>query len=227
MPYLDHIRSLQKRMLGDQEFKGLCKKYKIPWDPDRGYEPRWFAGPEVSPPRFVIVMAEPAPISKTEENHLLPAVDAVNWLDGYNFKMQEHYWRLNVKALFREIWPEETSMMMNRHVGGTCAFWMSLPHGKTTLAIPRELEAFFIEKYFLEVLALCAKSELIAAGSKASARLSRYAIPHHKCWAFTRPGCNRTEAQTSWRLLGQSLRALHGGTSKASAVSGNGAATFA
>lgn len=206
MGYLDRVRSLQKRMLADHEFKGLCKKYSIPWAPDSGYEPRWFAGPEASPPRFLIVMAEPAPISKTEESHLLPAVAAVRWLDGYDFKLLEHYWRLNVKALFREVWPEETSSMMNRHVGGTCAFWMSLPHGKTTLAVPRELEEFFIEKYFLEILELCAKSELIAAGGKASTRLSRYSIPHRTCWAFTRPGCNRAEAKASWRHLGQSLR---------------------
>jgi len=206
MGYLDGIQSLQKRMLVDSEFKRLCEKYNIPWAPDRGYEPRWFAGPEASPPRFLIVMAEPAPISPTEESHLLPAVGAVNWLDGYNFKLLEHYWRLNVKALFGEMWPDGTSSMMNLHVGGTCTFWMSLPHGKTTQTVPRELEAFFVEKYFLEILALCANSELIAAGGKASARLSKYNIPHRKCWAFTRPGCNRAEAKASWMRLGQSLR---------------------
>ena len=206
MNYLTGIRSLQKRMLADSEFKALCKKYQVPWSPDKGYEPRWFAGPEVSPPRYLIVMAEPAPISATEESHLLPAVTTVNWLEGYNFKLPEHYWRLNVQALFREMWPDETSGMMNKHVGGTCAFWMSLPHGKTTLAVPRELEAFFVESYLLKILAMCANTELIAAGGKASARLSRYNIPHHKCWAFTRPGCNRAEAKRSWRRLGQELR---------------------
>lgn len=206
MNYIERMKELQKQMLADNEFQDLCLKHGLPWDPANGYEPRWFAGHSEKPPRYLVVMAEPAmPAPYPDSSEFPPSIDRMNWLDGYDLSLREHYWRENVEVVFKQIWPNNTSQMMNKHVGGTCAFWMSLPPGKANDDVPRELESFFMRKYFPEILKICGDVELIAAGGKAQRRLSPYNIPHHSCWAFTRPGCNRKEARESWVTLGKRL----------------------
>ncbi len=196
------ILSLQQDMVQDAHFRALCEKYGLPWDTEAGYEPRWYNGPAPDQVRVLMLMAEPGPITPTEADNLLPAISHTDWIGDYDLRLQEHYWRENLLAFCRAIWPENTQSCMYRYLGGSCTFWMSLPHGSTTDTVPMELVDYFLNSYLKPFLAQFPNATMVAAGGKSSQRLNRLGVPHEKCWAFTRPGCNRQEARDSWARVG-------------------------
>jgi phosphopantetheine adenylyltransferase len=60
------VLRLQAEMLRDETFETLCRKYRLPWDFESGYVPRWYNGPAPDDVRVLFLMAEPAAISSTE-----------------------------------------------------------------------------------------------------------------------------------------------------------------
>lgn len=200
------ITALRRIMLADEMFKALCLKHGLPWDPDAGYEPRWFSGPAPEETQVLMFMAEPGPITKTEARNLLKAIAHDDWIGTYDLRLQEHYWREHLRTFCRYIWPENTERNMYDHLAGSCTFWMSLPHGSTTDAVPLELIDYFSKTYLNRILALFPDVIIVAAGAKSRDRLKRAGVPHEYCWAFTRPGCNQRKAKESWRDVGTAIR---------------------
>lgn len=208
---IERVKELQQEMLRDQNFRQLCETAGLPWAPEEGYEPRWYTGPASGNVKVLLVMAEPGAISDTEAINLLPAVNSstsVRWYSNHNLKLNEHYWRANLLTLCESIWPTDTEQCMDEQLGGTCAFWMSLPKGKQTAAVPRRLETYFSEQYFRRLLSLSGNPVIIAAGRKASDRLRRYGVAHLHCWALTKPGSYRKAAKSSWIDTGEKVRRI-------------------
>ncbi|GAA3975842.1 hypothetical protein GCM10022278_35900 [Allohahella marinimesophila] len=209
MPQLEtthrELLDLQRAMLDDQHFKSLCLAHGLPWSPAEGYEPRWYGGPAPKDVELLFLMAELGPITPTEAKKLLPAINHDSFLRDRNLNLQEHYWRLNLKTLCSYVWPENTEQMMEKHLAGSCTFWMSLPHGSTTKSVPKPLIEYFSNTYLRELLRLFPNALILAAGGKARDRLRRLGVDYEHCWAFTRPGCNRREAHESRAAAGKAL----------------------
>ena len=127
------IIALRREMLRDETFRSLCIDNGLPWDVTAGYEPRWYYGPHPSNVKVLFFMAEPGPVTPTEQFNLLPPVGHPSWLSGHSLDSQEHYWRRNLYTMCQAIWPDDTMQMMNSYLAGTCTFWMSLPHGQVTV----------------------------------------------------------------------------------------------
>lgn len=189
-------------MKNDTIFRSLCQDHGLPWDIERGYEPRWYNGPAPEDVKVLMLMAEPGPITPTEALNLLPAINHDDWIGDYDLHLQEHYWRDNLRMLCSHIWPRDTEANMYKNLGGSCTFWMSLPHGSSTDTVPREIVNYFLKTYFGEFLALFKNAIILAAGGKAKDRLKKFGVEFVGCWAFTRPGCNQQKAKDSWRDAG-------------------------
>jgi hypothetical protein len=200
------ILALQAEMRTDSEFERLCRLHGLPWDFVGGYEPRWYNGPAPEQVAVLVLMAEPGAITTTEREHLLPAITHEQWLSPYDLRLQEHYWRENLRALCAHIWPLDTERAMFDHLGGSCTFWMSLPPGAQTSDVPAALLRYFLPRYLVRFLSLFSNATIVAAGAKARDRLRQLGVPHESCWAFTRPGCNQPAARESWRAVGCAVR---------------------
>ncbi len=198
----DSIIELHEEMKRDPVLQALCVKHGLPWDFAAGYEPRWYNGPAPSEVELLFFMAEPGAITPTEALHLLPAITYDEWIGRFDLRLQEHYWRANLRELCSHVWPEDTEAQMTARLAGSCTFWMSLPPGAQTDAIPRELLRYFSSKYLGRLLALFPDAVILAAGGKARDRLQTMGVAFEECWAFTRPGSNRREAHESWRVAG-------------------------
>lgn len=223
------IFALHQEMKADREFRRLCEQpardlpHGLPWNFEDGYEPRWYNGPAPEDVQVLFLMAEPGAPTKTEKEcrekdpeHAAQPVNHEEWLAPYRDKIknQEHYWRENLRALCRHIWPDETEANMYRYLGGSCTFWMSLPEKQTT-PVPRDLEDYFLKNYLRRFLQLFPNAVLLAAGStKPRTRLERLKRLAHAefqfecCWAFTKPACTifKQRAEDSWRQTGRSIR---------------------
>lgn len=197
------IFALQAEMLADSQLRALCDRYGLPWDPARGYEPRWYNGPQPDHVKLLVLLAEPGAITPTEAHQLLPAVQHSPWLDDFDLTLQEHYWRANLRELCKSVWPQDTDSNMNAYLGGSCTFWMSLPPGKQTRQVPRELLDYFGRTYLRRLLGLFPHAVIVAAGAKASERLRDMGVPFESCSAFTRPESNKPRARASWRQVGE------------------------
>lgn len=201
------IIRLQREMLSDRHFKSLCEQAGLPWDPDAGYEPRWYNGPAPEDVRLLFLMAEPGPITPTEAHSLLPAVSHRPWTTGFDLSLQEHYWRGHLREFCSHIWPEDTEEHMYAHVGGTSTFWMSLPHGQTTKQVPGFVVNYFLEHYLSRFLSLFPQAQLLAVGGKARDRLKKLGVEFYTCSAFNNPEANKPRARESWRRTAVELKA--------------------
>jgi len=200
------IISLQREMLADLDFKNLCERAGLPWDPAAGYEPRWYNGPAPQDVQLLFLMAEPGPITPTEALSLLPAITHTPWTTGFNLSLQEHYWRGNLREFCSHVWPGDTDGEMHAHVGGTSTFWMSLPHGQTTRQVPSFVVNYFLDHYLSRLLGLFPHAQLLAAGAKARDRLKKLGVEFHACSAFTKPESNKPRAKESWRETAVRIR---------------------
>jgi len=206
----ESILALQDEIKNDLKFQALCELHGLPWDFSAGYEPRWYNGPPPEETSLLFFMAEPGAITKTERHNLLPAILHQDWIGTYDLRLQEHYWRDNLRQLCRYIWPTETERNMYAHVGGTCTFWMSLPPGSQTNQVPRPPLDFFLQRYLPRLLNLFPNAVFLAAGGKAAQRLKTLGVAFETCSAFTRPESNKPRARASWQEVGSRLAAkLH------------------
>lgn len=199
------VLDIQQAMLQDSSFREQCLAGGLPWAPERGYEPRWYNGPAPEKVRVLFLMAEPSPVGP-ESGQTGPPITSNLWIEPGTSLGPENYWVENFRKLCSHIWPEGTDSQMNRHVGASCTFWMSLPHGKSTTAVPAPLVAYFMREYLQPFLALFPNAVILAAGSKAHHRLAKLDVEFESCWAFTRPGCNKKGARDSWEKAGLSIR---------------------
>ncbi|MDE2271709.1 MAG: hypothetical protein KGJ94_06955 [Xanthomonadaceae bacterium] len=222
------IIELWQEMKSDAEFKRLCDKYCLPWDFDAGYEPRWYNGPRPEDVKVLFLMAEPGAITKTEKDNPRPAISDDGWpeQDPVTARKQENYWKENLYTLCSSIWPQNTRAEMNRHLAGSCTFWMSLPDQdyakqrgcdlNQTSAIPRELEDYFLERYLCWLLAAFPATTIILAvgATKATPRLKRLrgltaapvTQPIVNCQAFTLPASNTKKAKDSWKVAACAIK---------------------
>lgn len=201
------ILALHEEMKADWEFERLCRANGLPWDFEAGYEPRGYNGPPPADVRVLLFMAEPGAITATEATNLQPAINQAPLIGNHDLRLLEHYWRANALELCRSIWPTNTGAMAMAHLGRTCSFWMSLPPGAQTAAVPSAVVRYFSSRYLKRLLALFPGAVVISAGGKAKKRLQRIGVESEHCWAFTRPGCNRAEARESWRAAGRAAAA--------------------
>src|SRR6266446_5107641 len=137
------IFALQAEMKDDERFRALCQRHGLPWNFAAGYEPRGYNGPAPEETKLLVLLAEPGAITPTEARNLLPAISHRRWVEPYDLRLQEHYWRANLLELCRYIWPENTEDSMYANLGKSCTFWMSLPPGAQTSQIPREPLDYF------------------------------------------------------------------------------------
>src|SRR5437870_2831549 len=126
------ILSLQAEMKEDRRFKALCEGHGLPWDLEAGYEPRGYNGPAPEHVRLLVLLAEPGAITPTEAENLLPAIGHSRWIEPFDLRLREHYWRANLLELCRYVWLESTEDNMYAHLGGSNTFWMSLRTGAQT-----------------------------------------------------------------------------------------------
>jgi hypothetical protein len=199
------ILSLQAEMKEDRRFKALCEEHGLPWDLERGYEPRGYNGPAPEHVRLLVLLAEPGAITKTEAQKLLPAISNSRWIEPYDLRLQEHYWRANLLELCRHVWLESTEDNMYAHLGKSNTFWMSLPRGAQTSHVPREALQYFLCTYLKRLLALFPNAIVLAAGGKAQSRLRSLDIEFEHCSAFTRPESNKPSARDSYCRAGQAI----------------------
>lgn len=198
---------LHAEILDDAKFRTLCEQHGLPWDPRNGYEPRWYNGPAPEDTRVLVFLAEPGAITPSERLHLLPAIAHAPWVGTHDLSAPEHYWRANLRELCSHIWPDETEAEMNRSVGASCTFWMSLPPGAQTRDVPADLVKFFNQTYLRRLIALFPSAVLIAAGGKAQRRLTAANVTFIGCSALTRPESNKPKARESWRRGGLAVAA--------------------
>ena len=199
------IFALQAEMKSDRQFEALCRQSGLPRDFVAGYEPRWYNGPPPELTKVLFFMAEPGAITETEKNNLLPAITHDDWIGTYDLRLQEHYWRDNLRQLCRHIWPENTEASMCEQLGGSCTFWMSLPRNAQTKAIPAAPLNYFLTKYLARFLALFPNAIILAAGGKAAERLTKVGHAFERCSAFTKPESNKPSARESWRVAGLAI----------------------
>jgi hypothetical protein len=175
------------------------------WDLERGYEPRGYCGPAPDHVRLLVLLAEPGAITTTEAQNLLPAINHSRWIEPYDLRLQEHYWRAKLLELCRHVWPENTADYMHAHLGKSNTFWMSLGTGAQTSRVPREPLQYFLHTYLSRFLALFPNAIVLAAGGKAHSRLRNVHIECEHCSAFTRPESNKPRARDSYRRAGQTI----------------------
>lgn len=199
------LLELQARMRGDLEFKRLCVAAGLPWDPERGREPRGYNGPPPETVRLLFVMAEPGDITPTEAKSLRPPIDREPWIVGRDLFLQENYWIANLREVCREIWPDDTDRNMDRYVGGTSSFWMSLPSGSQTSSIPSTPLRYFLARYLPKILESFPNAVVLAAGAKARDRLRQIGRDFEVCSAFTKPESNKPRARQSWHDAGKAV----------------------
>ena len=201
------ILTLQQEMLNDGEFKRLCIQAGLPWNPEAGYEPRWYNGPAPEQVRVLFLMAEPGAITRTEIPG--PSINNTPWIGDKDLKLQENYWLCNLRLLCESFWHEpDTIAMMDHYLGGTCSFWMSMPSGDQVKAIPKPVVSYFLDTYLRRLLSLFPNAVILAAGGKAQQRLSWINIKPIPCSAFTRPEANKERARKSWRVAGEQIAAI-------------------
>jgi len=151
------IFALQDEMKNDSQFRSLCVKHGLPWDFAAGYEPRWYNGPAPEQCRVLFMMAEPGAITPTEAHNLRPAINQKPWIGPHDLRLQENYWLANLRQLCAYVWPNDTEDNMYAHLGGTCAFWMSLPAGRQNAEVPSHVLDYFLTTYLKRLVALFPK----------------------------------------------------------------------
>lgn len=200
------ILALQQEMLNDAKFKHLCLDNRLPWDPENGYEPRWYNGPAPEQVKVLVLMAEPGAITKTEQPG--PAIDHAPWIGTKELKLQQYYWLANLLYVCEFIWPQpDTEAMMDQYLAGSCTFWMSLPVQEQTKPIPKVVLSYFLDTYLKRFLKLFPNAVILAAGGKAQDRLHRIEADFIPCSAFTRPESNKEHARESWQQAGLQIAA--------------------
>lgn len=146
------IIALQQEILGDAKFQKLYFDAYLPWDPQGGYEPRWYDGPQPENVRLLFLMAEPGAITKTEQQHLSPPITHNPWNAKRESYQQDNYWLKQLYQLCQLVWPEDTEANMDGSLGGSCTFWMSMPPGDQVRAIPLSVVNYFLETYLKRFL---------------------------------------------------------------------------
>lgn len=195
--------SIQARMLSDRTFRKLCEANGLPWNPASGYYPRWYNGPAPLDTRVLFFMAEPGAVHPGEENAV--AVNHEDFIEGYDLRSPGSCWRANLLEFASHIWPRDTQREMFLRLGGTCSFWMSLPHGSQTDKIPTEVERYFTNHYLGPLVSLFPNAVPVAVGGKSKVRLARAGVDFVDCWAFTKPACNQPRARESWRAAAKEI----------------------
>ena len=201
------VLDIHAEIKGDTAFKELCFSHGLLWE-DVGNEPRGYHGPAPEDVQVLYISAEPGPVTPTERLNLIPAITTGPWIDGFDLRLQEHYWRKNLEVICGSIWPENTVENMDKHLGGMQSFWISLPDGATTKAIPRPVLEYWRQHYAHRLFALFPHAVVLAAGGKAQERLRRLGIDFIGCGAVTTPGCNFKKVKDSWPVAGQGIRDL-------------------
>jgi len=201
------LLDLHAEIKNDSAFKELCLSHGLLWE-DVGNEPRGYNGPAPDDVHVLYVSAEPGPVTPTERLNLLPAITAAPWLDGFDLSLPEHYWRKNLESICKSIWPNDTVANMDKHLGGMQSFWISLPEGATTKAIPRPVLDYWRQKYAHRLFGLFPHAVVLAAGKKAQDRLRRLGIDFVGCGAVTKPGCNFKNVKDSWPRAGKQISDL-------------------
>ena len=202
-PLLD----LHAEIKGDTAFKEHCLSHGLLWE-DVGNEPRGYNGPAPEDVQVLYVSAEPGPVTPTERLNLTPAITNTPWLDGFDLSLQEHYWRKNLVTICESIWTENTVEQMNSHLGGMQSFWVSLPEGATTNAIPKAVLEYWQQHYAHRLFGLFTNAVVLAAGLKAQKRLDQLNVKYISCGAVTRPGCNFKTVKDSWPIAGRTIKGL-------------------
>lgn len=202
------IFELHRQMKGDTQFEALCRAHGLPWDLATGYEPRWYNGARPRDVQVLFLMAEPGAITPTEDRSASSAISHTPWIESYNIRLQEHYWRANLLTLCQHIWPTNTEAKMFTHLGGSCTFWMSLAAGVQTNNVPTILVNYFSNTYLTRFLSLFPNAIVVAAGAKARDRLRKLNVRHLHCSALTRPESNKPAARESWRTTGMEIARL-------------------
>jgi hypothetical protein len=202
------IFALQAEMKDDKKFRDLCERHGLPWDFERGYEPRWYNGPPPEQVKVLILMAEPAAITPTEARNLGKPISHGDWIASED----KHYWRANLRDLCRHIWPVHTEDNMYERLGVSCSFWMSLPpEAPQTKQIPSEPVIYFVKTYLRRFLTIFPPSAVIlAAGvTKAAGRLKILkGVQFEQCRALTKPESVKPSARTSWRDAGEKIKQM-------------------
>jgi hypothetical protein len=152
--------------------------------------------------------AEPGPVTPTERLNLIPAITTAPWLDGFDLSLPELYWRKNLGAICKGIWPTNNGANMDKHLVDIQSFWISLPEGATTKAIPRPVLDYWRQKYAHKLFGLFPHAEVLAASKKAQDRLRRLGIDFVGCGAVTKPGCNFKDIKDSWPRTGKLISEL-------------------
>jgi hypothetical protein len=201
------LLDLHAEIKNDSVFKQLCLSHGLLWE-DVGNEPRGYNGPPPEDVQVLYVSAEPGPVTPTERLNLIPAITNAPWLDGFDLNLQEHYWRKNLEVICESIWPTDTVANMDTHLGGMQSFWVSLPEGATTKAIPRPALDYWRQHYAHRLFGLFPDAVVLAAGLKAQKRLKRLEIDFIGCGAVTKPGCNFKKVKESWPVAGKAISDL-------------------
>jgi hypothetical protein len=208
------IIALQTEMKQDIHFESLCKEHGLPWDFAGGYEPRGYNGPAPERVRLLVLLAEPGAITPTEARNPLTAIGHNRWIEPFDTRLQEHYWRINLRELCRHVWPENTDENMYACLGKSNTFWMSLPPAAQTREVPRAPLQYFLWTYLKRFVALFPNAIILAAGGKAQRRLKLINADFECCSAFTRPESNKPHARDSYRRAAEAIKAklaLRGG----------------
>lgn len=201
------VLDIHAEIKGDTAFKELCFSHGLLWE-DVGNEPRGYHGPAPEDVQVLYISAEPGPVTPIERHSLIPAITTGPWIDGFDLNLPEHYWRKNLQVICNSIWPENTVEQMDKHLGGMQSFWISLPEGATTKAIPRPVLDYWRQHYSHRLIDLFPHAVILAAGNKAQERLRRLGIDFIGCGAVTKPGCNFKKVKDSWPLAGKSIKDL-------------------
>lgn len=201
------LLNLHAEIKSDSVFRELCISHGLHWE-DVGNEPRGYNGPAPEDVQVLYVSAEPGPVTPTERLNLIPAITNAPWLDGFDLSLQEHYWRKNLEVICSSIWPENTVEQMDKHLGGMQSFWIYLPEGATTDAIPKPVMDYWRQHYAHRLFGLFPHAVVLAAGLKAQKRLDQLNIKYISCGAVTRPGCNFKTVKDSWPRAGNAISDL-------------------
>ena len=153
----------------DSVFNELSQSSGLLWE-DEGNEPRGYHGPAPESVRVLYVGAEPGPVTATERQNFMPAINTVPWIDGHDLIFNEHYWRKKLLVICSYIWPENIINHMDNHLGGMHYFWISLPEGSTTKSIPRPVLEYWRKKYARRLFGLFPDAIVLAAGSASNAK---------------------------------------------------------
>lgn len=200
------IIALQQEMKNDIKFQQLCIQAGLPWKPEAGYEPRWYNGPAPETVQVLFLIAEPGPILEADKENLRRAIDHTTWLGIRFFGVREYEWHPSLLRLCQFIWPEpHTRVNMDAYLGGSCTFWMSLPHEGHVKAIPYAVESYFVDTYLKRFVDLFPNAIILAAGDTPQERLDWIEVDYVPCAAFTRLQEVTAQARESWEWAGETI----------------------